>query len=65
MEDDIAYRLLRLEQRLASYEQLHAQELREMREELEALRRQLVLHIPRHSQAPTIRMDEAVHDDRG
>jgi len=35
---EIAYRLLRLEQQLESYQHLHAQELNEIRAILEALR---------------------------
>ena len=42
MNDNVPYRLLRLEQRLTSYEQLHAQELGEMRNELDVLRREVV-----------------------
>ncbi|HZS76616.1 MAG TPA: hypothetical protein VFA41_08365 [Ktedonobacteraceae bacterium] len=36
---DIAYQLLLLQQRLASIEQLHAEELAEIRREIERLRR--------------------------
>jgi ferredoxin len=57
VEDGIAYRLLRLEQRLASYEQLHAQELRDMRQELDALRRQVVLRSFQLAQAATVQVD--------
>jgi ferredoxin len=49
VDDDVAYRLLRLEQRLASYEQLYVQELGEMRQELDGLKRQVVLRVPRRS----------------
>jgi ferredoxin len=56
VDDDVAYRLLRLEQRLTSYEELHAQELGEMREELDVLKRQVVLRT-RYSKAPTIHID--------
>jgi len=59
VDDDVAYRLLRLEQRLASYEQLYAQELGEMRQELDGLKRQVVLHTLRQSKAQTIRVDVA------
>lgn len=50
MNDNVPYRLLRLEQRLSSYEQLHAQELDEMRDELNVLRQEVVLCPPRHSE---------------
>ena len=50
MNDNVPYRLLRLEQRLTSYEQLHAQELGEMRNELDVLRREVVFCPPRHSE---------------
>jgi len=50
MNDNVPYRLLRLEQRLTSYEQLHAQELDEMQDELDVLKREVVLHTPRHSE---------------
>jgi ferredoxin len=50
MDDNVPYRLLRLEQRLTSYEQLHAQELDEMQDELDVLRREVVLRTPRHSE---------------
>lgn len=59
MDDDVAYRLLRLEQRLASYEQLYAQELGEMRQEIDVLKRQLVLRATRHSKT-SLRIDEAI-----
>ena len=49
MNNNVPYRLLRLEQRLTSYEQLHAQELGEMRNELAVLRREVVFCPPRHS----------------
>ena len=57
MENDLAYRLLRLEQRLASYEQLHAQELGDMREELDTLRRQVVLGTLRHLKTLSVEID--------
>ena len=60
MENDLAYRLLRLEQRLASYEQLHAQELGDMRQELDALKRQVVLRPLRHGQVPIVQVDAAL-----
>jgi ferredoxin len=60
VENDLAYRLLRLEQRLASYEQLHAQELGDMRQELEALKRQVVLRPSRHGLAPIVQVDAAL-----
>ena len=50
MNDNVPYRLLRLEQRLTSYEQLHAQELGEMRDELDVLRREVVFCPPRQSE---------------
>ena len=59
MDDDVAYRLLRLEQRLASYEQLYSQELGEMRREVDVLKRQVVLRALRHSKA-SLRIDEAI-----
>ena len=60
MEDGIAYRLLRLEQHLASYEQLHSQELCDMRQELDALKRQVVLRSRQLAEAPTVQVDVAV-----
>ena len=60
MENGIAYRLLRLEQRLTSYEQLHAQELRDMRQELDALRRQVVLRALQPAEASTVQVDVAL-----
>ncbi len=59
MDDDVAYRLLRLEQRLASYEQLYTQELGEMRQEIDILKRQIVLRALRHSKT-SLRIDEAI-----
>jgi ferredoxin len=46
MNDNVPYRLLRLEQRLTSYEQLHAQELGEMKNELNVLKREVVICLP-------------------
>ncbi len=60
MESDVAYRLLRLEQRLVSYEQLHAQELGEVRQELDVLKRQLVLRPARSVSIPTVQVDAAL-----
>ena len=40
---DIAYRMLRLEQQLESYQRLHAEELAEIRRALEELKRQVLL----------------------
>jgi hypothetical protein len=54
MDEDVAYRLLRLEQQLVAYEQLHAQELSDMRDELDALKRQVVLRTLRHAQALSV-----------
>ena len=59
MDDDVAYRLLRLEQRLASYEQLYSQELGEMRQEIDVLKRQLVLRALPHSKTSP-RIDETI-----
>jgi hypothetical protein len=39
---DIAYRMLRLEQQLESYQRLHAEELAEIRRALEALKSQIL-----------------------
>ena len=60
MESDVAYRLLRLEQRLVSYEQLHAQELSEMRQELDTLKRHLVLRSVRSVSIPMVQVDAAL-----
>ena len=38
-QGDIAYELLLLQQRLAAYEQLHLEEMTELRQEIERLRR--------------------------
>ena len=50
MNDNVPYRLLRLEQRLTSYEQLHAQELGEMKNELDVLKREVVYCPPGQSE---------------
>lgn len=60
MENGIAYRLLRLEQHLSSYEQLHSQELRDMRQELDALKRQVVLGSLQPAEASTVQVDVAL-----
>lgn len=39
---DIAYRMLRLEQQLESYQRLHAEELAEIRRALDALKSQVL-----------------------
>ncbi len=39
---DIAYRMLRLEQQLESYQRLHAEELAEIRRALDALKAQVL-----------------------
>jgi ferredoxin len=59
MNDNVPYRLLRLEQRLTSYEQLHAQELGEMRNELDVLRREVVYCPPRQPEV-FLRVDATV-----
>ena len=55
---EIAYRLLRLEQQLESYQHLHAQELEEIRRILEELKIQLL------GVNPTIKPDEKPNSDR-
>jgi ferredoxin len=60
VEDGIAYRLLRLEQRLTSYEQLHGQELRDVRQELDALRRQVVLRSLQPAETSAVQVDAAL-----
>ena len=40
---DIAYRMLRLEQQLESYQRLHAEELAEIRRALDELKTQILL----------------------
>ncbi len=57
VDNDLAHRLLRLEQRLASYGQLHAQELGDMRQELDALKRLVALRPLRQDQAQTVQVD--------
>lgn len=57
MDEDVAYRLLRLEQRLVAYEQLHAQELSDLRNELDALKRQVALQPIRHAPALSVQPD--------
>jgi hypothetical protein len=49
---DIAYRMLRLEQKLESYERLHMEELAEIRRALEELKAQ-VLALDAQMQAPS------------
>ncbi len=49
---DIAYRVLRLEQQLDSYERLHAEELEQIRRDLEELKKQ-VLALVAASETPT------------
>lgn len=49
---DIAYRMLRLEQQLESYQRLHAEELAEIRRALEELKTQ-VLALDAQRQAPS------------
>ncbi len=49
---DIAYRMLRLEQQLESYQRLHAEELAEIRRALEDLKSQ-VLALDAQRQAPS------------
>ena len=47
---DVAYRMLRLEQQLESYQRLHAEELAEIRRALEELKTQvLALHAQRET----------------
>lgn len=58
MDDDVAYCLLRLEQRLMAYEQLHAQELGDMRDELDVLKRQVVRR-PLYFRDPVVQVDDA------
>ncbi|MFQ6057393.1 MAG: hypothetical protein ACE5MB_00740 [Anaerolineae bacterium] len=41
-ENDLAYRVLRLEQQLESYQKLHAEELDEIRRTLAELKRQIL-----------------------
>ena len=48
---DIAYRMLRLEQQLESYQRLHAEELAEIRRALDDLKKQ-VLALDTQKQAP-------------
>lgn len=49
---DVAYRVLRLEQQLDSYQHLHAQELQEIRQALEELKA-LVLALAQEQAAKT------------
>jgi hypothetical protein len=49
---DIAYRMLRLEQQLESYQRLHAEELAEIRRALEDLKSQ-VLALDAQRQSPS------------
>ena len=49
---DIAYRMLRLEQQLESYQRLHAEELAEIRRALEDLKSQ-VLALDAQRQTPS------------
>lgn len=49
---DVAYRVLRLEQQLDSYQHLHAQELQEIRQALEELKA-LVLTLAQEQAAKT------------
>ncbi|QBD80637.1 hypothetical protein EPA93_33555 [Ktedonosporobacter rubrisoli] len=46
---NIAYKLLLLQQRLVAYEQLHNEEMAELRKELEQLRRQFLLETSSHT----------------
>jgi hypothetical protein len=48
---DVAYRVLRLEQQLDSYEHLHAEELRQIRDALEELKA-LVLALAQEQAKP-------------
>lgn len=48
---DVAYRVLRLEQQLDSYEHLHAEELRQIRDALEELKA-LVLALAQEKAKP-------------
>lgn len=48
---DVAYRVLRLEQQLDSYQHLHAQELQEIRQALEELKA-LVLTLAQEQNKP-------------
>ncbi len=48
---DVAYRVLRLEQQLDSYQHLHAQELQEIRQALEELKA-LVLALAQEQNKP-------------
>jgi len=48
---DVAYRVLRLEQQLDSYQHLHAQELQEIRQALEELK-SLVLALAQEQNKP-------------
>ena len=60
MDDDVAYRLLWLEQRLMAYEQLHAQELGDMRVELDVLKRQVVRRPLCDPKDPFVQVDGAM-----
>ncbi len=42
LSSDIAYRMLRLEQQLESYQRLHAEEIAEIRRALDALKSQVL-----------------------
>jgi hypothetical protein len=42
LSSDIAYRMLRLEQQLESYQRLHAEEIAEIRRALDALKAQVL-----------------------
>jgi len=48
---NIAYELLLLQQRLASYEQLHKEEMDELRQELERLRQTFLLETTSHTRS--------------
>jgi len=57
---DIAYRMLRLEQQLESYQRLHAEELAEMRRVLEELKAQVLALAPPVAASPAPAVGESV-----